>query len=115
MNTYLIPREATSENRFLFLTQEAAIFCLIAFVFGLFFVGIFTIIADTANVSFLKWIGWGICVIFVLIGYCLGTFNLPESTAFDFLKKAGGESAFTIVKRVIKFKRNRKIYIFERS
>ena len=49
------------------------------------------------------------------IGYCLGAFKLPESTAFDFLKKAGGESAYTIAKRVLKFRRNRKIYIFERS
>ena len=115
MNTYLIPREATNENRFLFLTQEAAIFCLIGFVCGLFFVGLFTIIADMCEIEMVKYIGWGICAIFVGIGYCLGTFKLPESTAFDFLKKAGGESAFTIVKRVLKFKRNRKIYIFERS
>lgn len=115
MNTYLIPREATNENRFMFLTQEAAIFCLIGLVCGMFFVGLFTIIADLCELTPIKYVGWGICGLFVLIGYCLGTFKLPESTAFDFLKKAGGESAFTILKRVLKFKRNKKIYIFERS
>ena len=115
MNTYMIPREATNENRFLFFTQEALIFTLIGFVCGLFFVGLFTILADLCESEIFKYIGWGICVIFSGIGYCLGAFKLPESTAFDFLKKAGGESAYTIAKSVLKFKRNRKIYIFERS
>ena len=115
MNTYMIPREATNENRFLFFSQEALIFTLIGFGCGLFFVGLFTILANVCNIENLKYVGWGICLIFSGIAYCLGAFNLPESTAFDFLKKAGGESAYTIVKRVIKFKRNRKIYIFERS
>lgn len=115
MNTYMIPREATNENRFLFFSQEAAIFTLIGFVCGLFFVGLFTILAGICQFDSLKYIGWVICAISSGIGYCLGTFKLPESNAFDFLKKAGGESMFTIVKRVIKFKRNRKIYIFERS
>lgn len=115
LNTYIIPREATNENRFLFFSQEALIFTLLGFVCGLFFVGLFTILASICNTEMLKYIGWGICVLFSGIGYCLGAFRLPESNAFDFLKKAGGESVYTIVKRVIKFKRNRKIYIFERS
>lgn len=115
MNTYMIPREATNENRFLFFSQEALIFTLIGFVCGLFFVGLFTILAGLCEVEKLKYIGWIICIFFSIIGYCLGAFKLPESTAFEFLKKAGGESAYTIAKRVLKFKRNRKIYIFERS
>lgn len=115
MNTYMIPREATNENRFLFFTQEAAIFTLIGFVCGLFFTGLFSILSSNLGIPILSYIGWGICAIFAGIGYCLGTFNLPESTAFDFLKKAGGEPLYVIVKRVIKFKRNRKIYFFERS
>ena len=115
MNTYMIPREATNENRFLCFSQEALIFTLIGFVCGLFFVGLFFILASLCNLETLKYVGYGICLIFSGIGYCLGAFKLPESTAFDFLTKAGGESAYTIAKRVLKFKRNRKIYIFERS
>lgn len=115
MNTYMIPREATNENRFLVFSQEAAIFMLVGFTAGMFFVGLFNALVGVTGVTFLKFIGWGICVIFCGIGYVLGTFKIPESTAFDFLKKTGGESAFTIVKRVMKFRRNRKIYICERS
>lgn len=115
MNTYMIPREATNENRFLFFSQEAAIFTLIGGVIGLVFVGLFQLLASMLGVETLKYIGWGICVLFAVIGYCLGTFKLPETNAFDFLKKAGGESLYTIVKRVLKFRKNRKIYIFERG
>lgn len=115
MNTYMIPREATNENRFLFFSQEALIFTLIGFVCGLFFVGLFAILASICDFEKLKYVGWIICLLISGIGYCLGAFKLPESTAFDFLKKAGGESAYTIAKRVLKFKRNKKIYIFERG
>lgn len=115
MNTYMIPREATNENRFLFFTQEALIFTVVGFVCGLVFVGLFSLLGNLLAVSALKIVGWVICVLCAGIGYCLGAFKLPESNAFDFLKKAGGESSYTIVKRVLKFRKNRKIYIFERS
>lgn len=115
MNTYMIPREATDENRFLFFTKDAAIFTLVGFIIGVAFIFLFNFICDMFNITWIKYIGWGICVLLCLIGYVLGTFNIPESNAFDILKKTGGESVYTILKRIIKFNKNKKIYIYERS
>ena len=53
--------------------------------------------------------------ILVLIAYALGTFKIPESNAFDILKKAGGEPVDVIVKRAINFNKRKKIYIYERG
>lgn len=115
MNTYMIPREAVNENRFLIFSATAAVFTLIAFGIGLIFVGLFKLLGNVLDISWFVIIGWVICIIFSGIGYVLGTFNIPESNLCDFLKKTGGESSYTIVKRVLKFRKNRKIYIYERS
>ena len=111
MNTYMIPREATNENRFLFFSPKALLFSLIALVPG----GIISLILNQFDNDVVKAVGWIICAIFVLIGYILGTFKIPESNAFDILKKAGGEPVDVIVRRAITFNRRKKIYIYERG
>ena len=115
MNTYMIPREATNENRFLFFSPQAAIFSLIGFCIGLCFVFIFSFLAEAAGTQVLLYIGWGICLLIVGIGYVLGTFNIPETTAFDICKKTGGEPAYVIIKRALTFNKRKKIYIYERG
>jgi hypothetical protein len=40
----------------------------------------------------------------------MGTFKIPETNAFAILKKTGGESVYDIYKRVMKFRKNKKIY-----
>ena len=115
MNTYMIPREATNENRFLFFTPQAAISTIIGFIIGLCFHFIFDFIADVAQNTVFVYIGWGICALFAGIGYVLGTFNVPETTAFDICKKTGGEPVYVIIKRAIAFNKRKKIYIYERS
>lgn len=115
MNTYLIPREAANENRFLFFSAQAALFTLIAFGIGICFVFIFNFLADGGGVPALKYVGWGICILLCLIGYALGTFNIPETNAFAFFKKTGGEPAYKIIKRAITFNQRKKIYIYERG
>ena len=114
MNTYMVPREATNENKILFFSTQAFLFTLIALVPGICFKFIFDFLA-TAIAPWLKYVGWGICIIFCLIGYALGTFNIPETNAFDFFKKTGGEQAYTIIKRAITFNKRKKIYIYERG
>ena len=114
MNTYMIPREATNENRFLFFTPQAAIFSLIGFCIGLCFVFIFNFLADSMKNEVLKYVGWGIDLLIAAIGYALGTFNIPETTAFDICKKTGGEPAYIIIKRALTFNKRKKIYIYER-
>jgi len=115
MNTYMIPREATNENRFLFFTPQAAIFSLIGFCIGLCFVFIFGFLAAQFANQVLKYIGWGICLLIALIGYVLGTINMPETTAFEICKKTGGEPIWIIVKRTLTFNKRKKIYIYERG
>lgn len=115
MNTYMIPREATNENRILFFSPQALIFTLIAFCIGYCIKFIFDFIGSTAGISWMSIVGWIICGIFALIGYALGTFNIPESNAFDILKKTGGEQVYTIAKRAINFNKRKKIYIYERG
>ena len=111
MNTYMIPREATNENRFLFFTPKAGIFSIVALIIGI----IIKAALELTGIPHAKIIGWVICLILVLIGYALGTFKLPESNAFDILKKAGGEPVDVIIRRVINFNKRKKIYIYERG
>jgi len=111
MNTYMIPREATNENRFLFFTPKAAIFSIVAFIIGF----LIKCLLEFTGIPVMTVVGWVICGILVLIAYALGTFKIPESNAFDILKKAGGEPVDVIVKRVIAFHKRKKIYIYERG
>lgn len=112
MNTYMIPREATNENRFLFFTPKAGIFSIIAFIIGYLIKSLLSLLIGGTTVDI---VGWVICGILVLIAYALGTFKIPESNAFDILKKAGGEPVDVIVKRIIAFHKRKKIYIYERG
>ena len=111
MNTYMIPREATNENRFLFFSPKAGIFSIVAFIIGY----IIKVLLSLTGIQAMTVVGWVICGILVLIAYALGTFKIPESNAFDILKKAGGEPVDVIVKRAITFNKRKKIYIYERG
>ena len=111
MNTYMIPREATNENRFLFFTPKAGIFSIIALIIGI----IIKFLLNLTGIHVMDVVGWIICAILVLIAYALGTFKIPESNAFDILKKAGGEPVDVIIKRAITFNKRKKIYIYERG
>jgi len=115
VNTYMIPREATNENKFLIFSPQAALFTLIGFGIGLCFVLIFNFISEAAGNKILLYVGWGICILIAAIGYALGTFNIPETNAFDICKKTGGESAYVVIKRAITFNKRKKIYIYERG
>ena len=111
MNSYTIPREIGDENRFLFFSTKSLIFFLIGVcVGGVISLPFFLLVSV---ISWMNYVAWGIILIFGGIGYCLGTFKIPDSNAFDILKKTGGESVDTIVKRVLKFRKNRKIYIYK--
>ena len=111
MNTYLIPREMKDENRFLIFSKESLIFFLVGVLFGaIAYSPFYLIYALNPKLGAVKVIGIIIWVVITIIAWALGTFDLPETNAFEFLKKAGGEKLFDIIKRVINFKKNRKIY-----
>ena len=109
MNTYLIPREMKDENRFLIFSKESLIFVLIGILIGGVIYIPFYILAENVA-SWFKVIGIIIWLVIVTVAWALGTFDLPETNAFEFLKKAGGEKLFDIIKRVLSFRKNRKIY-----
>lgn len=60
--------------------------------------------------------GIGFTIGFALIGFAIGTFKIPESTAFEVTKKAGGLAIDEVVLRIIKFKQKKKrIYIYTKE
>lgn len=108
MGTYNLPRNVKGEGRILFIfSTKALIYTVIGAVVGLIFYFIFSLFNFT--------IGGLIAIgVFGLIGFIIGTFKMPESTAFEITKKTGGESIDDIIKRAIKFKMQKnRIYVYE--
>jgi len=54
--------------------------------------------------------------LFVLIGFVIGTFKIPEIPGLKFTEKTGGENIDNIIKRAITFKmKKRRIYIYTKE
>ena len=53
-------------------------------------------------------------VLLALIGYSIATFKIPNTTAFEFTKKTGGENIDDVIRRWLKFKfqKKNKIYVY---
>ena len=62
---------------------------------------------------------WGLLIgaIFLnpLLGFAIGTFKIPTINGLLFTKRVGGESIDQILLRYIKFKKNRKIYVYTKE
>lgn len=110
MNTYLIPRKMEDENRFLIFSKVSAIFVLIGIGIGSVLYIPFYILYSALEVAVFNYIGVTILVVVTLIFWAMGTFKIPETNAFAILKKTGGESVYDIYKRVMKFRKSKKIY-----
>lgn len=108
MRTYEIPRNYKGEGRILFIFSTKGLVCTcIGGAIGLIFNFIFKLLG-------LSMIGIIITVIFAAIGFAIGTFKIPESSATEITKKAGGENIDDIIIRWIKFKKNgNKIYVYK--
>lgn len=110
MGTYNLPRNVKGEGRILFVfSTKALIYSLIGVVIGLIFYFIF----KTIGTSFIG----GICVCACgLIGFVIGTFKVPDSTAFEITKKTGGENIDEVIKRAIRFKmKKNRIYVYKQE
>ena len=108
MGTYNSPRNVKGEGRILFVfSTKALIYTAIGAVVGLIFYFIFSLFNFT--------IGGLIAIgVFGLIGFIIGTFKMPDSTAFEITKKTGGENIGDVIKRAIKFKMQKnRIYVYE--
>ena len=106
MNTYNIPRNVKGEGRILFIfSTKALIYTGIGCGIGLIFYVLFSLLK-------IDFVGMAIVVILGLIGFLIGTFKIPNSDNFAFTKKTGGENIDDIIKRAIKFQKNKKIYLY---
>lgn len=110
MGTYYIPRNVKGEGRILYIFSTKALIYTAAFVLvGLLFYYIFNLIG-------LKMVGMIITGIFGLIGFCIGTFKIPDSPNWSITKKNGGQNIDDVIIRAIKFKmKKNKIYVYERE
>ena len=107
MGTYYIPRNVKGESRILMIfSVKGLIYTAIgAGVGGLFFVVFRSIGLST--------VGLIILAAFALIGFAIGTLKVPNTTAFEFTKKTGGENIDDVIKRAIMFKRRKKkVYVY---
>ena len=106
MNTYNITRNVKGEGRILFIfSTKALIYATVGIGIGF----LFFLICKMIN---LNMIGFIIMGILGVIGFVIGTFKVPDSAAFSITKNAGGENIDEVIKRAIKFKKEKnKIYV----
>lgn len=109
MGTYYIPRNYRGETRILYIfTLKSLITTLIGMAVGGIFWGIFSLIG-------LKLVGIILLAVFTLIGYAVGAFKIPTIAGIPVTKKIGGEPISEIILRYIRFKKNRKMYIYTKE
>ena len=108
MGPYNIPRNVKDEGRILFIfTGKSLIYTALAGGIGFIF---YLIIAPLAG----QLAGMIAIALFALIGFCIGTFKVPDLGAFAFTKKVGGENIDDVILRAIKFKMAKnRIYTYE--
>lgn len=110
MGTYNLPRNVKGEGRILFIfSTKSLITSVIGGAIGLIFYLIFSIIG-------LSMVGMVITLIFALIGYAIGMFKIPDTGGLEITRKTGGENIDDIIKRYMKFKKNKKkLYVYTKE
>ena len=107
MGTYQIPRNYRGETRILYIfTVKSLITTAIGAMIG----SIFFFIFKAMNMTF---VGIIIMAILGLIGFVVGAVKIPTIVAFPVTKRIGGEPIGEIIIRYFKFKKNRKMYIYD--
>ena len=110
MGTYNVPRNVKGEGRILFIfSTKSLITTALGGTVGLVFYLIFSLVN-------LKIVGMVITLMFALIGYIIGMFKIPDTNGFEITRKTGGENIDDIIKRYIKFKKNKKkLYVYTKE
>ena len=97
MQTYEIPRNYKGESRILYIfSVKALAYTGIGVVLGGIFYFIFKLLG-------LQMIGIGIVIFLGLLGFCIGTFKVPDSKKFKLTEKTGGEAIDDVIKNWNKF------------
>ena len=106
MGTYMIPRNTKGEGRILFIfSTKALIYTVVGGGIGMPFYYLFKSMK-------MSMVGIIIIAILALLGFCIGTFKVPNTEGFKITRLLGGENIDDIILRYIKFKRKKnKIYI----
>lgn len=107
MQIHEIPRDYKGESRILYIFSiKALMWTGGAGLIGLLFYFIFNLIG-------LQMIGIIIAVIFAAIGFCIGTFKVPDTKRFKITEATGGESIDDVIRRWFNFKRKKnRIYVY---
>lgn len=106
MGTYYIPRNYRGESRILYIfTIKSLLTTVVGAGVGLLFFAFFSALG-------IKIVGIILLVLFALIGYVIGAFKIPTIAGIPVTKKIGGEPVGEIIMRYIKFKKNKKMYIY---
>ena len=109
MGTYNIPRNLRGETRLLYIfTIKSLITTAAGAVIGLIFYSIFSAVG-------LGKVGIAFLAIFALIGFAVGTVKIPDLPGIPATKKIAGDSLDEVIKNYIKFKMNRKIYVYTKE
>lgn len=108
MGTYNIPRNVKGEGRILYIfSTKGLIYTTVGATIGFLFYLLFKALKIT-------WLGVVIVIALGLLGFIIGTFKMPETTAFEITRKTGGENIDDVIKRAFRFYKNRrKIYIYK--
>ena len=108
MGTYGLPRNVKGEGRILFIfSMKALIYASIGFGVGM-------IIYFILGFLGMGTVGIVIGAVLGIIGFLIGTFKMPDTTAFEITKKTGGENIDDVVKRYIAFKKKKnRVYVYK--
>ena len=109
MGTYYIPRNYRGESRILYIfTVKSLITTAVGAMVGAMFWAIFKALG-------MNLVGIIIMAFFALVGFAVGALKIPTIVAFPITKKIGGESIGEIILRYMKFKKNRKMYVYTKE
>ena len=108
MGTYNLPRNVKGEGRILFIFTRKSLMYTAGFaIVGLILLLIFRLM------NLMK-VGVVILLVFVLLGFVIGTIKVPNMSGIKWAKVNAGENLDDVIIRAIKFKpKKNKIYIYK--
>ena len=106
--SYMIPRDTKGEGKILMIfSKKSFIGTIIAASIALFTIYPICAILGASLVGIIS------VLIFGLIGFCITSFKMPNSSNFEILRKTGGEDIDDILLRLLKFKKGgKKVYSY---
>lgn len=109
MGTYYIPRNVKGETRlFKIFSVKALIYTIICAIPGV----VINVILTALGI---KYVGLIFIVLFAFVGFFIGTFKMPGISIAPIFKICAGEKIDEIIMRAIRFKKEKKIYVYGRD